>query len=418
MIPNTVQFSIKTITYPVAWWQICYGTNRNKIEAVNANMESLPWEWDILLLVSDDMIPQNKGYDDIIRSHMMAKFPDTDGIIWINDGSQGKNLNTISVLGRKMYDSFGYIYHPAYKSLFCDTEFTDLCNGKLASKCTYIPHVLIRHEHPQNGFPKKSDALYIRNQAYWDEDMLTYISRKEYAYDWSILIPTIVERSGKFKNLVTSINEKHQQICPDLKIEICISCDNREKSIGRKREELLKGAKGKYMSFVDDDDDLTDAYFEDALACIRGNFQVCRLRGQMAQFTFTHSIDNTLSSPMARDGEFLRPPNHLNIIVTDVAKIVPFSDATRGEDLDWTIRLAKMGLLKREYRSDSSRIHYIYNMNGRVVHQQTLELQKNTSYDAMLKMVWTANGAVAPSTTPTTPTRGGFRLTSRGFVSK
>jgi hypothetical protein len=328
---------------------------------------------------------------------------------------QGKALNTISVLGRKMYDSFGYIYHPSYKSLYCDTEFTDLCNGKLASKCAYIPHTLIRHEHPGTGFPEKVDALYARNQTFWGEDMRTYISRKDYAYDWSILIPTLVERSKKFNHLVTSINEKRQRICPDLKIEFCISCDNREKSVGKKREELLKNAKGKYMSFVDDDDDLTDAYFEDALACIRGDFQVCRLRGQMAQFTFTHSIDNTLSSPMARDGEFLRPPNHLNIMVTDVANLIPFADAKRGEDLDWTIRLAKTCALKREYQSDSSRIHYIYNMNGRTVHQQTLELQKTTSYETMLKMVWTPNGAVAP---PTTPTAGGLKLTAKGFVSK
>jgi len=414
MRPDDIQYTIKNITYRAAWGEIYYGNSTTKIEAVNADVASVPWQWDILVLVSDDMVPQVKGYDDVIRSHMIANFPDTDGIIWVNDGTQGKNLNTISILGKKMYDSFGYIYEPSYKSLYCDTEFTDLCNGKLASKCTYIPYMLIRHEHPGTGFPEKGDELYRRNNSYWNHDMQMYISRKEYKYDWSILIPTLIERTEKFNRLITSINEKYKRICPDLKIEFCISCDNREKSVGAKRQELLKAAKGKYMSFVDDDDDLTDAYFEDALACIRGNFQVCRLRGQMAQFTFTHSVDNRLSDPMARDGEFLRPPNHLNIMVTDVANLFSFSDAKRGEDLDWTIRLAKSGILQREYQSDSSRIHYIYNMNGRPVHQQTLEMQKTTNYETMLKMVWTPNGAVAPPTTPT----GGFRLTSRGFVSK
>jgi len=415
MTVSDVQYSIKNIAHRAAWCEIYYGSNRTKIEAVNADMTSISWEWDIVMLVSDDMVPQVPGYDDVIRSHMSARFPDTDGIIWINDGTQGKNLNTFSIIGKKMYDSFGYIYHPSYKSLYCDTEFTDLCNGKLASKCVYIQYMLIRHEHPGTGFPDKADALYRRNNSYWNQDMQMYISRKEYAYDWSILVPTLVERSKKFNHLITSINEKRQAICPDLKIEFCIACDNREKSVGAKRQELLKAANGKYMSFVDDDDDLTDAYFEDALACIRGNFQVCRLRGQMAQFTFTHSIDNKLSSPMARDGEFLRPPNHLNIMFTDIANLIPFADAKRGEDLDWTIRLAQMGVLEREYQSDSSRIHYIYNMNGRTVHQQTLEMQKNTSYETMLKMVWTPNGAVAP---PTTPTNREFKLTSKGFVSK
>jgi hypothetical protein len=413
MTPAIIQHQIKNVTFRTAWSEIYYGNNHSKIEAVNADINSVPWQWDIVLLVSDDMIPLYNGYDDVIRNHMIAKFPDTDGIIWINDGTQGNNLNTISIMGRKMYDSFGYIYHPSYRSLFCDTEFTDLCKGNLSSKCTYLPHMLIRHEHPGTGFPEKDDALYKRNQQYWHTDMETYISRKNYAYDWSILIPTLVERSTKLNNLINSINEKRQRICPDLKIEFCISCDNREKSVGKKREELLKGAKGKYMSFVDDDDDLTDAYFEDALATIRGNFDVCRLRGQIAQYTFTHSIENTLTGPMARNEEFLRPPNHLNIMMTEFAALIPFGDAKRGEDLDWTIRLAKTGMLKREYTSDFSRIHYIYNVGFSRVHPGTLENQKTSSYIEMLKAVWTPNGAVFP-----TPSNTGFKLTRRGFVSK
>jgi hypothetical protein len=416
MLEGSVQHSIKNITHKTAWCEIYYGNSKTKIEAVNADMSSIQWNWDIVFLVSDDMIPQVKGYDDIIRSHMMACFPTTDGILWVNDGTQGNKLNTISILGRKMYESFGYLYHSDYKSLYCDTEFTDLCNGPLASKCTYISFMLIRHEHPGTGFPEKGDALYARNQRYWDEDMRTYISRKNYEYDWSILVPTLIERSEKFANLIRSINEKRQQFCPDLKIEFCIACDNREKSIGKKREELLKGAKGKYMSFVDDDDDLTDAYFQDAVATIAGKYDVCRLRGQMAQYTFTHSIDNKLSDPMARDGEFLRPPNHLNIMLADIANLIPFGDAKRGEDLDWTIRLAQTGMLTNEYQSEYSRIHYIYNMNGRTVHPETLEQQKTTNYQTMLKMVWTPNGAVEPSRVD--PKKGGFRLTGRGFVSK
>ena len=413
MLASDIQYSIKNITHKTDWCEIYYGNSTTKIQAVNADIESVPWEWDIVVVMSDDMVPQLKGYDDVIRNHMLANFPDTNGILWTNDGTQGHNLNTISILGRVMYKSFGYLYHPAYKSLFCDTEFTDLCKGSLASKCRYIPYMLIRHEHPGTGFPEKGDALYARNQTYWSEDMETYISRKKYEYDWSILIPTLVERSDKLTQLLTSIHEKRQRICPTLKIEFCISCDNREKSVGLKREELLKGAKGKYMSFVDDDDDLTDAYFEDALACIQRGFHVCRLRGQMSQYTFAHSIENKLTDPMARDEVFLRPPNHLNVMLTDIGNLIRFKDASRGEDLDWTIRLAKTGFLRSEYQSDYSRIHYIYNLGGRSVHPETLEMQKETSYETMLGVIFTPTGAVAP-----TPKKGGFKLTARGFVSK
>jgi hypothetical protein len=413
MLASDIQYSIKNIAHKTDWCEIYYGNSTTKIQAVNADIESVPWEWDIVVVMSDDMVPQLKGYDDVIRNHMLANFPDTNGILWTNDGTQGHNLNTISILGRVMYKSFGYLYHPAYKSLFCDTEFTDLCKGSLASKCRYIPYMLIRHEHPGTGFPEKGDALYARNQTYWSEDMETYISRKKYEYDWSILIPTLVERSDKLTKLLTSIHEKRQRICPTLKIEFCISCDNREKSVGLKREELLKGAKGKYMSFVDDDDDLTDAYFEDALACIQGGFHVCRLRGQMSQYTFTHSIENKLTDPMARDDVFLRPPNHLNVMLTGMGNLVSFKDATRGEDLDWAIRVAKSGFLRNEYQSDPSRIHYIYNLGDRSVHPSTIRIQRATTYETMLNMVFTQTGAVAP-----TPKKNGFKLTTRGFVSK
>jgi len=405
-----VDYHIKKL--PVAWVKIFYSDNTSKIQAVNADMDKVDWNWDIVILVSDDMIPKVKGYDDCIREKMD---PSTDGIVWINDGTQGYHLNTLSIIGRKMYNSFGYIYHSSYKSLFCDTEFTDLCKGPLASKCAYIDEVLIQHEHPGTGFPQKQDALYQKNQRFWTEDMENYISRKNYPYDWSILIPTLVERTETFNRLMISIQEKHKRICPELKIEFCISCDNREKSIGIKRQELLQDAKGKYMSFIDDDDDVTDAYFEDALACIRGGFQVCRLRGQMAQYTFTHSLENTLTSPLAKGGVFLRPPNHLNILLADVGKLVPFKDAKQGEDLDWTIRLAETGFLKYEYRSDESRIHYIYQLGSRTVDPRSLEYQKTATYESMLKMVWTPSGRVV---VPNQARTNGIRFTGRGFVSK
>jgi len=417
MTQTNVQYQIKNITHNVAWSEIYYGNSTNKIEAVNADMSSINWPWEMVVIVSDDMVPQVKGYDDVLRSHMIANFADTDGILWVNDGTQGENLNTISIMGRKMYDSFGYLYHPAYKSLFCDTEFTDLCKESLASKCTYIPYMLIRHEHPGTGFPQRNDALYARNNSFWYTDLITYISRKTYKYDWTIMIPTIVGRESRLYILLESIEERRKRICPSLKVEIRLSFDNREKKIGTKRQELLMGVKGKYMSFVDDDDLLTDAYFEDALATIQGNYDVCRLRGQMNQYTFTHSLENTLDKPMCEGDVFLRPPNHLNIMLSEIGKSFSFGNAVRGEDLDWTIRLAQSGTLRREYTSDPSRIHYIYNLGGRTISPETAEMQRKTNYQTMLKTVWLEGGAVLPNSESRNRPEG-LRLSARGFVSK
>jgi hypothetical protein len=180
-----------------------------------------------------------------------------------------------------------------------------------------------------------------------------------------------------------------------------------------KREKLIQESEGKYSAFIDDDDDITDSYIEDLYQTIIGSFDVMRLRGRIHPYTFTHSLENSLSSPMAVGEVFLRPPNHLNPMLTCIAKFIHYNDAVRGEDLDWTIRMAKTGCLKMEYKSDDSRIHYNYNMGHRTVNPKTLELQQQTSYETMLSMVFTPSGAQAPQ-----QQQQGLRLTPRGFVSK
>ena len=116
----------------------------------------------------------------------------------------------------------------------------------------------------------------------------------------------------------------------------------------------------------------------------------------MNEYTFTHSVENTLDKPMCEGDVFLRPPNHLNIMLSDVGKLISFKNGTRGEDLDWSIQLAKINCLKLEYKSDPSRIHYIYNLKGHSVPLETLELQRRTNYETMLKMVWLDGGALPP----------------------
>lgn len=418
MSRNLVHEELFHILKKCAWKRIFTSPNRSKIQACNANMNEIDWPWDIVVLVSDDMLPQIQGWDDVIRNHMMIQYPDTDGILWFHDGYQGDKLDTLCIFGRKMYEHFGYIYHPDYKSLFCDTELTDLCKGELKHKTTYIPYCIIRHEHPGTGYAQNMDALYDHNQKFWNEDMYTYIRRKTYRHDISFLVPTIPGREQSLLRLATSIHEKMSRIAPHLKYRIDISFDNREASIGMKRQYLIQNSEGKYSAFIDDDDEITDQYVEDLAETIRGNYPVMRLRGRIDPYTFTHSLENSLNSPMARDDVFLRPPNHLNPMMTDVAKMIHFNDAVRGEDLDWTIRMSKSKFLTHEYKTDDNRIHYIYNMGSRKVDPGSLAFQQQTSYETMLSVVWTPGGARMPEPSRPQSQQPMLRLTPRGFVSR
>lgn len=155
--------------------RVVYGNSDSKIHAVNRDIE-LVNDWDIVLLASDDMTPKVKGYDNIIRNKMKEFYPDTDGILWFNDGHQGNKLNTLSILGKKYYDRFGYIYQPEYKSVWCDNEF--MMVGNLLGKQTYFDDVIIEHEHPDWGYGGR-DVIHQINSKNESQDRTLFMNRKE-----------------------------------------------------------------------------------------------------------------------------------------------------------------------------------------------------------------------------------------------
>ena len=96
------------------------GRSDNKIHACNRGLQD--HYFDIVILASDDMIPQVKGFDQIINDAMWKHFPDTDGCLHFNDGYTGDRLQTMVIFGRKYYERFKYLYHPDYISLWSDNE--------------------------------------------------------------------------------------------------------------------------------------------------------------------------------------------------------------------------------------------------------------------------------------------------------
>lgn len=152
---------------------ISRGKSDSKIHACNRDM--IIGGWDIVVLMSDDMIPQVEGWDDIIRLDMDRFFPNLNGTLWYNDGYQDR-ICTLCILGKKYYDHFGYIYHPDYHSLFVDNEFTEV--AQYSGKMNYSPQVLFSHEHFANKPGVKRDSLYDRNEALFNLDKVTYERRK------------------------------------------------------------------------------------------------------------------------------------------------------------------------------------------------------------------------------------------------
>lgn len=76
---------------------------------------------------------------------------------------------------------------------------------------------------------------------------------------WSILISGIPERYHTVQPLLHSLLEtQHVARMPD--IEVLYLLDNRRRPVGAKRNALLSIARGEYVTFIDDDDEVASEY--------------------------------------------------------------------------------------------------------------------------------------------------------------
>lgn len=136
-----------------------FGYSKNKIDAINRDVEKID-SWEILINDSDDMTFEVQGFDNIIRDKFRQHFPDTDGNIYFNDGFVGDRISTMSIIGKKYFDSEkmnGKIYHPSYVSLWCDNEYTEV--AKHFNKIAYFNQILYKHNHPANGIGVADEQL-------------------------------------------------------------------------------------------------------------------------------------------------------------------------------------------------------------------------------------------------------------------
>lgn len=137
-----------------------FGMSRNKVHAINRDMEK-GGSFDILINFSDDMLFIKEGYDIIIEEAMKKNFPDGDCLLHFPDQNQGENCMTMSIMDRKYYNRFCYIYHPDYANLECDVDAMEV--GKILGRYKFINERIINHYHPSFG-QTSYDAQYEKTE--------------------------------------------------------------------------------------------------------------------------------------------------------------------------------------------------------------------------------------------------------------
>jgi len=194
----------------------------------------------------------------------------------------------------------------------------------------------------------------------------------------SILICSLHKRKEFLNKLLDSLNSQTDGIYSDSiaknkgcdilirtyqDFEIIIATDNKNLTVGAKRNLLRSYVKNEYQCFIDDDDRVTNDYLPIILTAINNPDNLDSVvfkvlynpnKGESKEAIYSASyIDKTYPD------KFTRATNHLMVIKTEIANKVPFKNISFGEDSDFARNVVR--LIKTEGAIDKVLYYYDFN---------------------------------------------------------
>jgi hypothetical protein len=156
---------------------VMQGLSKNKIDAINRDMDKIDaiYDWDILVNFSDDMEITSSEFPNVLRSVYSTNL---DFFLHLPDGYQNDRIPTMSIMGKTYYQRFNFIYHPSYQSVWCDNEAMEV--AKMLDKWIYLPTHLFTHNHPVH-LNEKFDEQYEKTESplVHSEDFRNFEARKK-----------------------------------------------------------------------------------------------------------------------------------------------------------------------------------------------------------------------------------------------
>lgn len=176
----------------------------------------------------------------------------------------------------------------------------------------------------------------------------------------SILIATVKGREKSFDKLIKTLES---QTCSD--VEVLSLKDNKELSIGNKRQTLIEMASGDYVCFIDDDDSVAPDYIERILGALEqkpdcvGFKILCTTNGTNPR-TACGSLRYKVWANNKDGYDYVRSPYHKNPILRSAVLQIGFKDMRFGEDHDFSKRMSESGLLQHEVFINDYMYYYQY----------------------------------------------------------
>jgi hypothetical protein len=178
----------------------------------------------------------------------------------------------------------------------------------------------------------------------------------------SICICALQSRIGMLGALRRELESQIERCNAQELVEVIINMDNKEKSTGQKRQELLEQAIGKYVASIDDDDMVSVSYMYEVLRACAMDCDVIAIEGWI-ETNGKNRIDWRTSKDydnitIWEGGKkiYIRTVNHICPVRREIALQVGFPYISNAEDKAYSDGIRP--LLKSEYRIDKQLYFY------------------------------------------------------------
>lgn len=180
----------------------------------------------------------------------------------------------------------------------------------------------------------------------------------------SVLICSLYKRSGLLSSLMREVQKQTTECGAGSEVELLVEIDAGELSTGVKRKKLLEKATGRYVIYIDDDDEIYSYYIKELLEAAKSGSDCFAINGIM-----TTNGDNLISWRLSKNYQnetinengvnlYLRHTNHITAVKRDIALQSGFPDLSCGEDKGYSEGLR--GLLQTECVIIPPMYHYRY----------------------------------------------------------
>lgn len=164
----------------------------------------------------------------------------------------------------------------------------------------------------------------------------------------SILTPAVPSRLARLGDLCQRLADQ----IGDKPVEHLVLLDNKRRTVGEKRDALLRAARGKYVAFVDDDDHVAGRYVESLLLAAEENADVITFQQMATVNGLSGLVEFRLGNPNDgwQPGKITkRNAWHICAWRRDLAVLSHFPASNYGEDWAFAAKLCGLPNLRETH---------------------------------------------------------------------